>query len=69
MPFGIHPAFLLILLVIVLIIFGPGKLPDLGGAIGRSIKEFRKTSSNDEPEPEKADVTKAEQTTAPDDKK
>jgi sec-independent protein translocase protein TatA len=52
MPFGIHPAFLVILLVIVLIIFGPGKLPSLGGAIGRSIREFKKTTNeDDEPEP------------------
>lgn len=48
MPFGVHPAFLIILLVIVLVIFGPGKLPDLGGAIGRSIREFRKSSTEEE---------------------
>jgi sec-independent protein translocase protein TatA len=45
MPFNIHPAFLIVLLVIVLIIFGPGKLPELGGAAGRAIREFRKTSN------------------------
>jgi sec-independent protein translocase protein TatA len=45
LPLGIHPFFLIILLVIVLIIFGPGKLPELGGAVGRGIREFRKTSS------------------------
>jgi len=45
MPFGVHPGFLIILLIIVLIIFGPGKLPELGGAAGRAIKEFRKTSN------------------------
>ncbi len=43
MPFGIHPIWLLVLLVIVLIIFGPGKLPQLGGALGRSIREFQKS--------------------------
>lgn len=31
-----------IILVIVLIIFGAGKLPQIGGAIGKSIREFRK---------------------------
>jgi sec-independent protein translocase protein TatA len=36
---------LILLLVIVLIIFGPGKLPDIGNAIGRGIKEFRKASN------------------------
>lgn len=36
----------LIILVIVIIIFGVGKLPQLGGAIGKSIREFREASSN-----------------------
>lgn len=45
MPFGLHPAYLIILLAIVLIIFGPGKLPELGGAVGRGIREFRKHSN------------------------
>ena len=31
-----------IILIIVLIIFGPGKLPDLGSALGKGIREFRK---------------------------
>ena len=44
MPFGVHPTWLLLLLIIVLIIFGPGKLPELGSAIGRGIREFRKES-------------------------
>lgn len=44
MPLGIHPGFLLILLIIVLIVFGPGRLPELGAAIGRGIREFRKES-------------------------
>ena len=33
------------LLIVVLIIFGPGKLPQIGGAIGTAIKEFRNASS------------------------
>ena len=37
---------LILLLVIVLIIFGPGKLPDIGNAVGRGIREFRKASSD-----------------------
>ena len=36
---------LILLLVIVLIILGPGKLPQIGGAIGGAIKEFRKSTS------------------------
>ncbi len=44
MPFGIHPTYLIILLAVVLIVFGPGKLPELGGAIGRGMREFRRAS-------------------------
>jgi sec-independent protein translocase protein TatA len=33
-------------LVIVIIIFGVGKLPEIGGALGRSIREFRESSAN-----------------------
>lgn len=43
LPF--HPLWLIAILAIVLIIFGPGKLPELGGAVGRGIREFRKASS------------------------
>jgi len=45
---------LLIILLIIIIVFGVGKLPELGGALGRSIREFRKaTSGLDEEEKEK----------------
>ena len=37
---------LILLLVIVLIIFGPGKLPDIGSAVGKGIREFRRASSD-----------------------
>ncbi len=33
---------LIVILVIVLIIFGPGKLPELGNSLGKSIKNFKK---------------------------
>lgn len=46
MPFGAaHWPYIIILLVIVLIIWGPGKLPDLGAGMGRAIREFRKAAS------------------------
>lgn len=43
MPFlnGVGPLEWIIILVIVIIIFGVGKLPSVGGALGKSIKEFR----------------------------
>ncbi|MFL5640755.1 MAG: twin-arginine translocase TatA/TatE family subunit [Chloroflexota bacterium] len=40
------PLELVIILVIALLILGPGKLPDVGAALGKSIKEFRKASSD-----------------------
>ena len=45
--FGIGMPELLIILVIILIIFGAGKLPEIGGAIGKGIRNF-KTSFNDQ---------------------
>ncbi len=41
----IEPWHLLLILLIVLIIFGPGKLPELGKAMGKTIREFRQASS------------------------
>lgn len=38
---------LTIVLVIVIIIFGAGKLPEIGGALGKSIKEFRAQSDDE----------------------
>jgi sec-independent protein translocase protein TatA len=46
MPFFGHWYILVLILVIVLIVYGPGKLPEVGGAIGKAMREFRKTSSD-----------------------
>ena len=51
--FGIGMPELIIILVIVLIIFGANKLPEIGGGLGRAIKNFRKATN----EPEEIDVT------------
>ncbi|NLW82244.1 MAG: twin-arginine translocase TatA/TatE family subunit [Desulfovibrionales bacterium] len=51
--FGIGIPELLIILVIVLIIFGANKLPEIGSGMGRAIKNFKKATS----EPEEIDVT------------
>jgi TatA/E family protein of Tat protein translocase len=40
-----HLPELIIVLVVILIIWGPGKLPDLGQALGRGLHEFRKAST------------------------
>jgi sec-independent protein translocase protein TatA len=45
MPFGnVGFTGLLLIIIFALIIFGPTKLPALGRALGRTIKEFRNTS-------------------------
>jgi TatA/E family protein of Tat protein translocase len=46
MPFNIGPFELLLVLVLVLLIIGPGKLPEVGTAIGKSLREFRKASTD-----------------------
>jgi sec-independent protein translocase protein TatA len=42
MPLGLHLPELIIVLAVALLIFGPKKLPEMGSAIGKSIKEFKK---------------------------
>jgi sec-independent protein translocase protein TatA len=51
--FGLGMPELLVILVIILVIFGAGKLPEIGGAIGRGIKNFKKATR----EPDEIDVT------------
>jgi TatA/E family protein of Tat protein translocase len=46
MPFGLGPVELIIVLVIALLVLGPGKLPDVGAALGKSIREFRKAATD-----------------------
>jgi sec-independent protein translocase protein TatA len=43
-----QPMHLLVILAIVLIIFGPGKLPDMGSAIGRAIRGFKQAMNEEE---------------------
>jgi sec-independent protein translocase protein TatA len=45
-----QPLHLLLILFIVLIIFGPGKLPELGEGLGKSIKAFKKALSSSKEE-------------------
>jgi sec-independent protein translocase protein TatA len=45
MPFRLGPMELIIILVIVMVIFGVGRLPEIGGAMGKAIREFRKSQS------------------------
>ncbi len=45
-----EPMHLLIILVIVLLIFGPSRLGDIGKGLGKSIRDFKKAMSDDEKE-------------------
>lgn len=51
--FGLGPMELMLILAIVLIIFGAGKLPELGEGLGRGIRNFRKSVKA----PDEIDVT------------
>jgi sec-independent protein translocase protein TatA len=51
--FGLGMPELIVIMVIAMIIFGAGKLPEIGGAIGKSIKSFKKSIK----EPDETDVT------------
>ena len=53
---------LVLILLIVVIIFGAGKLPEIGGAVGRGIKEF-KTATSDEQADADENVTVVKTTT------
>ena len=55
--FGIGMSELLIIMVIVLIIFGAGKLPEIGGALGKGIRNFKTGVTGNESE-DKANQSK-----------
>lgn len=44
---ALQPGHLLVILVIVLLIFGPGKLPELGKAVGDGLRELKKATEGD----------------------
>lgn len=46
LPFNIGATELIVILGIALIIFGPGKLPELGRSLGSAIKEFRSSTTD-----------------------
>lgn len=51
--FGLGTTEMIVILVLVLVIFGAGKLPEIGGALGKGIRSFRKAAS----ERDEIDVT------------
>ena len=61
MPFKIGPLELVIILLIVIAIFGAGKLASVGGSIGKAVKDFRVAVKD----PEKKDANKQEAAVPP----
>jgi TatA/E family protein of Tat protein translocase len=43
--FGLGPAEVVLILIIALIVLGPGRLPEVGAALGKTIREFRQAST------------------------
>ena len=69
----LHWFWILALLVVVLIIFGPGRLPELGAGLGKAMREFRKatneftndvSSATAKPEPPASTTTPASSETS-----
>ena len=65
MPFRIGPWEIALILVIILIVFGVGKLPQIGGAMGKGLRSFRKGQRGEdfEEEEEEKEPLKPRKTT------
>ena len=55
--FGLGMQELLVILVLVLLVFGANRLPEIGGGLGRAIRNFRRASD----EPDEIDITPKEE--------
>ena len=62
--FGLGVPELVLILIIGLVIFGPGKLPDVGKAPGKSIREFKQASTDEKKNEQMINVTAKSQETA-----
>jgi sec-independent protein translocase protein TatA len=60
-----QPWHLIVILVIVLIVFGPGKLPDLGQSLGRGIREFKSSVKGEEAAEDEAKAAEAAKSEPP----
>ncbi|MFH1647009.1 MAG: twin-arginine translocase TatA/TatE family subunit [Chloroflexota bacterium] len=60
---GFGPLEIGLILVIILIVFGVGKLPSVGSAIGKGLRSFKKAQSGEEEEEEEEEAPKPRKTT------
>ncbi len=58
---SIGPLEIGLIVLVILIVFGVGRLPQVGGAIGKGIREFRQSLKGENPD-EKPEVMKSEET-------
>ena len=63
MPFRIGPWEIALILVIILIVFGVGKLPQVGGAIGKGLRAFKRGQRGEDDEEEEEEKPKPKKTT------
>ncbi|HWP60495.1 MAG TPA: twin-arginine translocase TatA/TatE family subunit [Candidatus Acidoferrales bacterium] len=59
--FGLGMQELLVILVIALVIFGPGKLPQIGSGLGKAIRDFKKGVSGEDAEEERKPESRAKE--------
>jgi sec-independent protein translocase protein TatA len=63
MPFRMGPWEIALILVVILIVFGVGKLPQVGGAIGKGIRSFQKGRRGEDAEEEEEGEEKPRKST------
>jgi len=63
MPFRVGPWEIALILVIILIVFGVGKLPQVSGAIGKGLRAFKKGQEGEDDEDEAVRKPKPKKTT------
>lgn len=57
-----QPSHLLLILVVVLIVFGPGKLPEVGKALGKGLRDMRSAFAGSDEEEQEKEKEKKERT-------
>ena len=60
--FGLGAPELLLILVIALVVFGPGKLPSIGGALGTSLREFKDEVNVDDKKTDMKEIQEIKET-------
>jgi len=67
MPFGIGIWEILILLLVILLVFGPKRLPEMGKSLGKGMREFKDSiqGKEDDDEPRRTELPAVEHSTGP----